>query len=58
MPAKSADVATVRAAPAGHDSVWAKGGKTLISYRDPLKYDEVIVYRPQQQTIRYLVQYN
>lgn len=41
-------------APAGYHSVWGKAGHTG-SWGGRLLYDEFIVYRQEQQTIRYLV---
>jgi poly [ADP-ribose] polymerase len=41
--------------PAGHDSVWGKAGHTKAWAAFKLQHDEFIVYRPEQQTIRYLV---
>jgi hypothetical protein len=44
-------------APSGYDSVMAEGGKTTQGqYSSTLmKYDELIVYRVEQCTIRFLV---
>lgn len=44
----------LRAAPKGHDSVWGKAGHTM-AWGGSLNYDEFIVYRAEQQTLRYLV---
>ena len=44
----------LRAAPRGHDSVWGKAGHTK-AWGGALNFDEFIVYRAEQQTLRYLV---
>lgn len=48
------DMGHLTSAPSGHDSVWGKEGHTR-SWGGRLNWDEFIVYRPSQQTIRYLV---
>ncbi len=50
-PRVNTEVRTAKAAPAGHDSVWAKVRETA-----HLQHDEIIVYRTSQQTIRYAVE--
>jgi poly [ADP-ribose] polymerase len=48
------DALSVTQAPSGHHSVWGKAGHTG-SWGGKLLFDEFIVYRQEQQTIRYLV---
>ncbi len=48
------DAMSVTQAPSGHHSVWGKAGHTG-SWGGKLLFDEFIVYRQEQQTIRYLV---
>ena len=48
------DMGNTRAAPKGYHSVWGKAGHTK-SWGGALAYDEFIVYRQEQQTLRYLV---
>lgn len=48
------DMGAACAAPRGHHSVWGKAGHTR-SWAGALAYDEFIVYRQEQQTLRYLV---
>jgi poly [ADP-ribose] polymerase 2/3/4 len=59
VPKTSNECGNFRGAPRGYDSVWAKGGKggTAKGGRNdgPILYDEVIVYQPAQQTLRYIV---
>jgi poly [ADP-ribose] polymerase 2/3/4 len=46
----------VRQAPSGYDSVMGEAGKRIDGvYRGALSYNEYIVYRKEQQTIRYVV---
>jgi poly [ADP-ribose] polymerase len=45
---------TTRAAPKGYHSVWGKAHHTR-SWGGTLAHDEFIVYRQEQQTLRYLV---
>jgi poly [ADP-ribose] polymerase len=47
----------LKAAPAGHDSVWGKAGHTG-SWGSKLQFDEFIVYNTAQQTLRYLVTFD
>lgn len=46
-----------RSAPWFHDSVWGKAGHPLLM-GGSLHYDEFIVYRAEQQSIRYLVTFD
>ena len=48
------DMSATREAPHGYDSVWGKAAHTK-SWGGTLIYDEFIVYRQEQQTLRYLV---
>lgn len=45
------------APPRGYDSVWGKAGHTA-SWGSLLRFDEFIVYRAEQQTLRYLVTFD
>jgi hypothetical protein len=45
---------TTRTAPKGYHAVWGKAHHTR-SWGGTLAHDEVIVYRQEQQTLRYLV---
>jgi len=48
------DMGAAREAPKRHHSVWGKAHHTK-SWGGKLAYDEFIVYRQEQQTLRYLV---